>query len=96
MTPTVPSDIIVEYRFRCFCGAPIVATEKALTCANCGASLGIRRFKRQHWKIAPRPLPHRRLQFADLHDLAIRILFFLSFAGCLYVLGNFLSDLVSS
>jgi hypothetical protein len=74
MTPAIASGVVVEYRFQCFCGAPIVATAKTLTCANCGESLLIRRFKRQHWKIAPPALPHRRLLLSDLPDIGMRIL----------------------
>jgi hypothetical protein len=35
-----PVPIVVEYRFRCFCGAPIVTTEKTVTCTSCGETLG--------------------------------------------------------
>ena len=52
MTPTIATPRVVEYRFPCFWGAPIVTSEKSLTCANCGKTLAIRRVKRQHWKIA--------------------------------------------
>ena len=40
MTPAVAGAIVVEYRFRCFCGTPIVTTEKTVTCASCGETLG--------------------------------------------------------
>ena len=43
MTLISPPEImesVVEYRFYCFCGAPIVTTEKIVTCANCGESYG--------------------------------------------------------
>jgi hypothetical protein len=40
MTPAGARAIVVEYRFRCFCGAPIVTTEKTVTCASCGETLG--------------------------------------------------------
>lgn len=33
-------EIVVEYRFHCFCGAPIVTIEKTVTCATCGETLG--------------------------------------------------------
>ena len=73
MTPAIESETIVEYEFRCFCGAPIVTTEKKVTCANCGKELGIRRSRRQHWKIAPPQRPHRKLQVEDLGVLMNRI-----------------------
>jgi hypothetical protein len=49
---------IVEYHFRCFCGTPIVATEKKATCVACGKTLGIRRVKkhRRKWYTFPRPV----------------------------------------
>lgn len=77
MTPAIASEIVVEYHFRCFCGASNVTTEKTLTCAHCGAVLGIRRVRRQHWKIIPPQRPHRRLQVRDLTQLAIRIAIYL-------------------
>jgi hypothetical protein len=40
MTPATAPAIVVEYHFRCFCGAPIVTTEKTVTCATCGETLG--------------------------------------------------------
>jgi hypothetical protein len=40
MTPEVARAIVVEYRFRCFCGAPILTTDKTATCASCGETLG--------------------------------------------------------
>jgi hypothetical protein len=51
MTPAITPEVAVEYHLRCFCGAFIVATEKTVTCAYCGQTLGIRRVKRhrQHW-----------------------------------------------
>jgi len=39
MTPATARAIVVEYRFRCFCGAPIVTTEKTVTCVSCGQTL---------------------------------------------------------
>jgi hypothetical protein len=36
MTP----EIVVEYHFQCFCGAPIVTIEKMVTCTICGEALG--------------------------------------------------------
>lgn len=49
---------IVEYHFRCFCGTPIVTTEKTATCVACGKTLGIRRVKkhRRKWYAFPRPV----------------------------------------
>jgi hypothetical protein len=86
-TEFVSKDIAVEYCFHCFCGAPIVTTEKTVNCANCGKTIGIRRVKRQRWKIAPTEAPHRRLQLADLQPLGIRIFL------CL-LLGYYVYDLV--
>jgi hypothetical protein len=40
MKPAVAQQIVVEYHFRCFCGAPIVTTEKTVTCLSCGDTLG--------------------------------------------------------
>lgn len=85
MTSAIATEVIVEYHFRCFCGAPIIATEKRATCANCGETLGIRRVKRQHRKIAPAEVPHRSLQPADLQTLAIRLFLYL-------LLGYYLFD----
>jgi hypothetical protein len=80
LTSETTSEIVVEYRFQCFCGSPIVATEKTAACANCGEILGIHR-KRTHrrWYIAWRQGPYRKLQLEDLEELAIRIaLYFFS------------------
>jgi hypothetical protein len=92
--PAVALENVVEYRFLCFCGDPITATEKTVTCANCGIELGIRRFKRQHWKLAPPQRPHRSLQVEDLGGLVNRIvpivlLVFSLLCGC-YLLGQYL------
>jgi hypothetical protein len=95
MTPLIARETVVEYHFQCFCGAPIVATEKMTRCANCGETLGIRRVRRQHWKIAPRQ-HHGRLQPADLRELAIRIFLFLLFGSGVYLLGQWVYDLLSS
>jgi len=73
-----------EYELQCFCGAEIVTTEKTVTCASCGETLGIHRVKKQHWKIAPLPRPHRRLQPPDLRKLAIRISLYLLLAYYVY------------
>ncbi|MGC1453312.1 MAG: dual specificity protein phosphatase [Candidatus Sulfotelmatobacter sp.] len=75
------AEIVVEYHFRCFCGATIAATENEVTCATCGKELAIRRFKRQHWKIAPPQRPYRKLQVEDLGVLMNRILSFLLLLG---------------
>ena len=97
MRPAIASDIVVEYRFLCFCGDPIITSEKTLTCANCGKELGIRRFKRQHWKIAPPQRPHRKLQVEDLGVLVNRIVPYLllgfSLFSAFYLLGQYLSAL---
>jgi len=81
MKAEIASEMVVEHDFRCFCGASIVSTEKTLTCTHCGAILGIRRVRRQHWKIVPPQRPHRRLQVRDLKQLAIRIAVYL-LLGC--------------
>ena len=54
MAPAVARKIVVEYHFQCFCGAPIVTTEKTVTCPSCGDTLGyygstlpVRRIDRQ-------------------------------------------------
>ena len=97
MTPAIaPAQIVVEYDFQCFCGAPIGTTKKIVTCANCGKVLGIRRSKRQHWKIVPPPRPHRRLQLEDLKSLAIRIALYLLLSGCVYDLGKYVYGLVDN
>jgi hypothetical protein len=95
MKPAIALETVVEYRFLCFCGDPITATEKTVTCANCGKELRIRRFKRQHWKIAPPQRPHRNLQVEDLGALVNRViptllLVFSLLCGC-YLLGQYLS-----
>jgi hypothetical protein len=40
MTPAMAQAIVVEYHFRCFCGAGLVTTEKTVTCTRCGETLG--------------------------------------------------------
>jgi hypothetical protein len=95
MTPSIARETVVEYHFQCFCGAPIVAAEKTTKCPNCGETLGIRRVKRQHWKIAPRH-NHGRLQPAGLREFAIRTFLFLLLGSCLYLLGQWVYDLLSS
>jgi hypothetical protein len=78
-----------EYELQCFCGALIVTTEKTVTCASCGETLGIHRVKRKHWEIGPPPRPHRRLQLADLGKVAIRISVYL-------LLGYYVYDLLEA
>jgi hypothetical protein len=52
MTRQMASETVVEYDFRCFCGTPIVTTEKTMTCTNCGRTFEIRRVgKRTHWRV---------------------------------------------
>ncbi len=46
MTPA--PETVVEYHLQCFCGAPIVATEKTASCANCGLTFEIRRRAHRH------------------------------------------------
>ena len=97
MKPAIAPEIVAEYRFLCFCGDPITTTEKTVTCANCGKELSIRRFKRQHWKIAPPRRPHRNLQVEDLAGLVNRImptllLGFYLLCGC-YLLAQYVLEL---
>jgi hypothetical protein len=96
MTPEVASETVVGYDFQCFCGAPILTTEKKVTCANCGKELGIRRSRRQHWKIAPPQRPYRKLRVEDLGVLMNRVVPYL-FGGfcllCVYYLGQYLLGL---
>jgi hypothetical protein len=52
MTREIVSEADVEYDFQCFCGTPIVTTEKTGTCTNCGRTFRIRRVgKRTHWRV---------------------------------------------
>lgn len=97
MTPAVTSKEVVEYHFQCFCGAPIVTTEKTATCANCGESLGIRRVRshRHRRKASPHRLPQRKLRLEDLEDLAIRIGVYLLLAYSLYDLGSWIYEAVA-
>lgn len=91
MTPAPSAaEIIVEYEFHCFCGAPIATTGKTVTCSSCGSVLGIRRSRRQHWKIHSLVRPYRRLQVSDLKFLAIRITLYLLSAYLVYDLGRYL------
>ena len=46
MTPTFASEVVVEYHFRCSCGAFIFAPGKTVTCGFCAQILGIRKIKR--------------------------------------------------
>ena len=86
MTPALEPEDVVEYELRCFRRAPIVTTEKTASCANCGKVLGIRRVKRQHWKIAPHQRPWRKLRVEDLGALMNHIGYYLLLGfGLLYV-----------
>ncbi len=52
MTREIVSEADVEYDFQCFCGTPIVTTEKTMTCTNCGRTFEIRRVgKRTRWRV---------------------------------------------
>jgi hypothetical protein len=97
MTPVIDSEDVVGYELRCFCGSPIVTTEKTVTCADCGMVLGIRRVgRRQHWKIAPPQRPYRKLQVEDLESLMNRIVPYLLLGFsllCLYYLGQYVLGL---
>jgi len=90
------AEIVVEYNFHCFCGAPVATTEKTVKCSSCGSVLGIRRFKRQHWKIASLLRPDRRLQREQFKVLAIRIVLYLLLAYCVYDLACYVYDMVNS
>jgi hypothetical protein len=49
MTQEIASEIVCEYDFQCFCGTPVVTTDKTVTCTNCGRTFEIRRVeKRTH------------------------------------------------
>jgi hypothetical protein len=95
MTSAIATPRVVEYRFRCFCGAPIVSIEKTAVCAHCGKTLSIRRVRKQHWKIAPPELPHRRMRPSDLRTLAMRVALCLALSCEAYVLAQGLYDMVS-
>jgi hypothetical protein len=84
MTTATEPGSVIEYEFQCFCGAPIVTTEKTVSCAGCGKILGIRRVgRRQHWKIAPPPRPYRNLRVEDLGLLIDHSVYYLLLGGCL-------------
>jgi hypothetical protein len=95
MTSAIATPRVVEYRFRCFCGAPIVSSEKTAACAQCGKTLSIRRVRRQHWRIAPAELLHRPLRPSDLGTLAMRLALYLALACAVYSLAQGLYDMVS-
>jgi hypothetical protein len=99
MKPALASGTVVEYHFQCFCGTPIVATEKTVTCANCGKTLGIRRSRkhtRRRWYTFPLREPHRKLQLEDLEELAILIFVYLLLGFCVYDLGSYVYDLANN
>jgi hypothetical protein len=66
MTPEVTVER--QFRFLCSCGATMVSGEKTVTCAGCGANLGIRRVRRQRQQrdsvayYGSRTLPVRRVE----------------------------------
>jgi hypothetical protein len=87
MTPAIASHL--HYRFHCFCGARIAATEKTAACASCGRAFEIRRTgKRTHWRVTTSG--HRRLRRgllpSDLKAMAIRISLYLLLGYCAYEL----------
>lgn len=94
MTMAIEAENAVEYEFRCFCGTPIVTSEKTVSCADCGKTFGIRRVgRRQHWKIAPPERPYRKLRLEDFELLANAIVSYLLLVFCficLYYLGPYL------
>jgi hypothetical protein len=73
-------------------------TEKAVSCANCGRSLGIRRVRsaRHRRKTSPRLGPRRKLQLEDLKDVVILIGVYFLLAYSLYDLGAYIYDAVAS
>jgi hypothetical protein len=81
---TVP-EVVSKYHFQCFCGAPVVTTDKTATaCDNCGKAFGIRRARRHTRRrrhIASRMRPHRKLKLEDLEELAFRMALYL-LSGC--------------
>jgi hypothetical protein len=87
-TETISENAADEHELQCLCGARVVSTARLLTCPNCGSALGVRRVKRQHWKIAPPVVPYRKLELHDLVVPAVRI------CGCVF-LGFYLYGLVN-
>ena len=88
MTPEMALETVVEYHFECFCGAAIVASEKRVTCTNCGRNFGIRRIgKRTHqrWNIASQG--QSVWQLGDLSKLAIYAVLSVLFLCGLYKLA---------
>ncbi len=83
--------VLVQYHFRCPCGAPIRATEKTATCADCGRNFGIRRNGRRVWSTTP----HRRLHLGDLGPLVLQIVLFFFLAYYVYDFGQYVCDVLT-
>lgn len=66
-----------KHRFHCLCGAALVTSEKTATCDNCGKTMGIRRVKHTHWRIAPRRGLQGLLQLAIYTALSVLLLGYL-------------------
>ena len=45
MAPETASETAVKYKFQCLCGARVVATEKTVSCGDCGCTFEIRRVR---------------------------------------------------
>jgi hypothetical protein len=95
MTPKVASETVVEYDFRCFCGAPIIATEKTADCNSCGRIFEIRRIRRhthQPWKRTHRWYTPPRIGVAqDVLQLVEKpIIYFILYSLLLYDLYDLL------
>ena len=90
MTPEMALETVVEYHFECFCGAAIVASEKTVTCTNCGRNFGIRRIgKRTHQRrnTAPHLQGQSVWKLGDLSNLAIYAVVCVLFLFWLYELA---------
>ncbi|MGA7169630.1 MAG: hypothetical protein WBW02_21295 [Candidatus Sulfotelmatobacter sp.] len=66
-----------KHRFHCLCGAALVTSQKTVTCYSCGKTMGIRRVKHTHWRIAPRRGVQSLLQLAIYTALSVLLLGYL-------------------
>ena len=66
-----------KHRFHCLCGAALVTSQKTVTCYSCGKTMGIRRVKHAHWRIAPRRGVQSLLQLAIYTALSVLLLGYL-------------------
>lgn len=94
---SAPSERVIEYHFRCFCGASIIATEKIVTCERCGANLGIRRVKRNRRRRSVLALrPSRSPHGDDIRELVILTLLYILLGYYLYDLGVSIRDMINN